>query len=466
MNEYSKSITIDLVDMIKFVCKKWFIVVIVSFVCMFAFVGYQIKRNDTYNKKSQMEENINLDDEELLLSKCLSGSSLSEDQKDAVRNAIAIGKSIDLTKEKMDQWIVARQKLKNKPLACVRYVLIVDSDINNIDNVVSSSIETYVTSGGMKNSIVEKNKEGEKVFEDVFFSATSVLSDSQNIYVDNETGKKATTVCFYFDGENEESTEKALQLIDEELRTYLLGYDGICTIDVEMDDKYYCADYVDAIPNKYKYLQDRYEIENRQFVNYTELFSDEQKAIVNCVLKRSALGLQDINVANRLQTSISTMKRDPREGVIKYGVMGFVVGTILTFGVISMIYIFSDTIKTEDDISVLGNIKCVNSRLENESIIIKNICSICSVNQIKKICLGATGALEHINGLDDELKKMGIETVESAHILQDEKAFAQMIETGSLLLIEKRKHSRKSDFVQVCDVCSTSNVNIIGCILL
>ena len=218
----------------------------------------------------------------------------------------------------------------------------------------------------------------------------------------------------------------------------------------------------------------------------------ESQETIDTILSRDSLNL------NTARTKLSEVEAEdgPQNAgkqVIKFLLIGFILGMLVMICAYTVCYVFKDTVKESREISeqynlmLLGEIQKSGSIHKN-----KGIDKVLSKWELGKKPMDADTVYDNISALIREKKDLheillvsslateDIMTVKEAltvripektinargNLLANNKLIAEFAKTNAVILVEKKNKTKKKDVKGIADILSVGNTNIIGTIIL
>lgn len=166
-------------------------------------------------------------------------------------------------------------------------------------------------------------------------------------------------------------------------------------------------------------------------------------------------------------TIISNSAITPKT-IIKYAVIGAIVGFVLYVAYVMILFMYSKKIITISDYSdtmglkILGSVTNANKDMD---IIATKILASCNKQLLDEIIIISTnvdGTKESIDLLSKKLKENGLKVESSTSFMSDYKEMGALLRIGNCVIVEKINSSLYSSVYDEVDLCKENSVNILG----
>ena len=420
----------DLLDMLKYLIGKWFIILIAGCVCAALIGGYKyIKNSKPANEDT--ENDATLDYDRML-------DSYYSSQADLDSATQGIYDSISNQNEYFNNSILYRIDYNSAPTTMLGYDLIITS--NNYENRSEAVYNYYLYN--LSNGDYLNDLSNELVIEPQYLNELIVV---------------------------EEKSGELIQPIEGS--TYCV--DCSLTITVNGLDENMCGDIADRIEDEIVmlYQNDPFSSQytlNQTFRTYAYVHSNR---VMNA--QQTANNYYD-NLFGKLKnyTSYKSGISVPENSngttnspnsVYKYAVLAFVLGVVLSSVVLMVIYMFdtrvSDSVRfrCRYDLSDLGS---------SPAMIATNI--KLSLNTESALVFSGTADQIAIKTLIDSIKSDldGYNLIEASDILNNPDQRIKLRQADNVVLVEKKKKSQYSAIDEELKVLAGMNKNVVGVILI
>lgn len=161
----------------------------------------------------------------------------------------------------------------------------------------------------------------------------------------------------------------------------------------------------------------------------------------------------------------------PFKKLLKYGIIGAIIGILGACGLLLLRYMFSSTIIADTDYTATMGMKLLGKISESDieetlPFVVAKVKLACNKASISKLALVSSdfGCIhEDIQKqLVQALDKQGIELVLIEDVLKDCDAMSRMFEIGNCLLLEKTGTSRYDKVYDIVELCEENSIGIIG----
>lgn len=466
MNGRRKEAEIDLIDLMKFILKKWKLVVLAMLILSLLMGGHKIVSNIKYNHTISLQEEV---EDENLWNRYINNSSLNESQIEELKSAIAL-------EEKMNEFfnneLMKYSDIDNfiNKIITIQYNLEVETDRKDaveVGNMVMYSLRQYITNGGMATQICKDGYDGKEIEEIV----AMLQFDYSLPQKSGVTVEKIAIIPFYIscsaqtDDEALTLAERVKSLVQE----YVSKYKEYGTLTITIDNEYISQIKDESFQQKYSLKVSEYNTMNDFLTRKATNFVDEQKAIFNLMTGRSRFALADPSVTTRIMSSDEVTPIPVLSGVIKRGILGTLIGLFLICGWYSCIYIFSGTIKTKAELEENYGIFVIGEVCDEKEMLATKIKSACEKSSKSKVGILTSmkdNVLQRsIQELAEELRKVGIDCEVVEGNIDQKENFEKILSIGELITIEEQYVSKRSELDNLLGLCDRYGINLQGIII-
>ncbi len=156
--------------------------------------------------------------------------------------------------------------------------------------------------------------------------------------------------------------------------------------------------------------------------------------------------------------------------LLKYAVVGSVLGFVLYAVYVMILFMYSKKIITITDYSdtmglkVLGCVTNSNKDTDMDIITTKILasCNKQSIDEIALVSTNAEGTKEYIDLLSEKLEKNGLKVKSIISFMGDHKEMGELLKIANSVIVEKMNSSLYSEVYDEVDFCNENAVNILG----
>ena len=163
--------------------------------------------------------------------------------------------------------------------------------------------------------------------------------------------------------------------------------------------------------------------------------------------------------------------RVPFKKLLKYGILGGILGTLGACCLLLLMYMFAKTIVSDADYTLTMGLKYFGKVNKNDmesdlAFIVAKIKLACNKTGISKLAL-VSSHMDMMNediqeSLIELLSKQNVELVCVKDILKDCDAMSRLFDLGGCVMIEKQGVSKYNSVYDIVDLCEENNINILG----
>lgn len=356
--------------------------------------------------------------------------------------------------------------------------MISDDDISVAQNA-KKLLVNYITDGSLAKKISDDWDELSE--EDV----NELIYCSQDSDSTNEKINVSSIVCVNIYGENETQVKELETLVEKNINEYVEQISVSDKVSL-INSLYHVAKSDELIQFKKNIISDSVRW-NDTVASSSANINDSLKTIANELLSEN-----NKNESSE-DKSIDTSVVNSQISIIKYFLIGAVLGMVISIAFICIEYILNGKVKTNVDlnqrleifdfgnlskfrnkkIDVLADKFCYGNRLqktfEDKTVLVSNIISVCKNNNIDNIFLIGNLNSENkdlINELVSELEKKGVNASFEGDILSDHLATDKIEKFDNVILIEVLRKSRYEDVIREINICDKIKCNMLGYITI
>lgn len=397
---------------------------------------------------------------------------LSEEDEEAVLEYVAKVQAYESAKEYCENSILFTFNPYNVYQTELQYII--GGDVAEDDlPTVRAGYADYVLFGRLASDIAENNEE---------YDATA-LKDiiSTDSYI-REQDPSLKTVRIMIYAKDEEQNEELVSAVKEQMEAYSKEIKE--TIGAHeftlLDENTISVIRTDATNNKNTYENSRDALEE-------EVKSlESQLSTIQLSYAREVLGEEVIEDIESNEQGISM------KSILKYAILGGVLGCILAICIIAVLYIFSGSVKTVDETGVVFGIRklaalsvkeknwcekfsnklfyrnSINPSEVETDILFAKLNDLCASEAIKEIVfVGETEAeaTKQISALIDKLKKHNILVKRVSNITNNPEDFSVSSKSGNVVLVETLGKSKSKTIFDTMKVCKECDIDVLGYIV-
>ena len=226
-------------------------------------------------------------------------------------------------------------------------------------------------------------------------------------------------------------------------------------------------------------LSDKTEEVVALYGNHELLLSSEvEKTVIDTVVAEKQQ--ENLNSLTKITASIKTVEAGfsgnqltylrylvhesvPEEtNMLKGFIVGAMIGAVLSVLFVVFKYLFSNTIKTVNELEQLIGVASFGELTDNNDFIVAKISNAMKNSESKKLAIVAQVENDIIKELMEQLK---MEAILSIDPLNDKNAFEALVSCDSAIFIESLRLSKFDDVVAKKSICEDSQIKILGSIL-
>lgn len=228
----------------------------------------------------------------------------------------------------------------------------------------------------------------------------------------------------------------------------------------------------DTIYNNQKYMYSELTTLQDKLKTAVEALSADALNYYNemTIIEGEETKVDSIQVAS--ETDVKNLASDvPLKKILKYGILGAVLGILGACGVLCIKYMFSSTIIADSDYTLTMGMKLFGKISETnieETIpfVIAKAKLACTKGKIEKLAI-VSSDFDNIDedimkSLKHTLDKQGVDAIIIEDVLKNCDSMNQLFETGNCLVLEKTGISKYDKVYDLVMLCNENNINIIG----
>lgn len=495
MNSSKEVKSICLSDLFWNLVSHWRSILIFALVLCLSLCGYKVLKNIEKNK--EIDKAINKQVEvrpEDGVKEHVYYEMLTDTEANAVDSAVELAELI----KKSDEYVKTSSYFKldpyNEKIRILKYVI--KASKNNAKMLRDAYID-YVNSGVLASDIGSGNNEAEilevneLIFSEAIRGQNKVGYSSSNEYESTSENVDSEMFSIYIVGNKQEDiadrTKNAIERYTEKIEELL----GKHEIQFVSEDDSVIVDSI--LASKQREMVLNCTNYRTSLNNLLDSFTEEQ------VLAYKEL-TDEINQVETGNDYSNEEKVSLTSSVKKYATLGIVGGIMLGVIFWILIYIFSLTAKTPDDITdTLGFYlmadfvpyrtkgKCFGYKLDawlnrqryrnrtdeqaERELLVSNIKVTCQKHELKSVYLTSSIQLnasenEKIENLIRKLKENGIEAALGLPVARSAESFEKMIEYGNVIFIEKIGVSRMDNMEKMGAMAEKQDVKVLGIVVV
>ena len=457
---------IGLIDLMKFILKKWRLLVLVMLILSLLMGGYKVVSNIKYNHTVSSQD-VTTDED--LWNRYINNTSLSASQIDELKSAIALDeKMVEFNNTELMKYSDSNKSMISS--AIIQYSIEIEADGKDsyeVGNMVMYALTQYALKGGMATQIFNDGYNAQNVEE-----ISSMIQFEYSLPQRNESENRNMTLIPFYISCNASEDDTALALVERVkplVQEYIGKFKKYGSFTLTITDEYIAEVKDESFQQKYSSKVSEYNTMNDQLTRKTASFVDEQKAIFNLITGKNRFALTDPNVTTRIASSGENKTIPVLSGVIKRGVLGALVGLFLVCGLYSCVYVFNGTIKTKDEIENIYDLFVIGEMNDGKAILGTKIKSACEKNNKNKVGILTSTKdkvlQQNIQDLADELRKDGIDCEVVEGNIDQKENFEKILSLGELIAIEEQYVSKRSELDNLLGLCDRYGINLQGVIM-
>lgn len=436
------------IDVIKYILKRWYVVIIVAVVVAGLYTGYSYYKDSkavaAQAQKDAQAKEYDIDD-------------FTEEEFNTVQNAVDAYTTLKNTQNYYDNSYIQ----KVDPFAVERTTLRIMVEVQPESDDEEDIIEAESTSNLLRNKYyqyVQKGDLGKAIAEKIGVEPQYI---TEIVGVENE-GNTIFSVLLYASDMVPDFSQTA-QIVLEEYRKELEINNSKHTLTVT--DEFETVLRVDDYYNRQRNSTSEINTCTNNLNNLLNKMSMEQVAYYN-----EQTGNEFVYLNQETKEPEGRYESIGKVGLIKKAVIGGALGVILSCVIELLKYMYSVKVISETDyIYSLGVTYLGNDKNETEKkLSVEKALNACKKNDVKKIVLSGTNDELLKNKIKMQIKealdKEGIEVKCIEGIMEDSEKMKELLETGNLLLLEGIGKSKLMKINEVVDLCTDCKVNLLGII--
>ena len=231
----------------------------------------------------------------------------------------------------------------------------------------------------------------------------------------------------------------------------------------------------DAIYNNQRYMYTERVSSNDRLKNAMKDLSGDTLYYYNEVVSAGESIADEVQTDGEVVASSTDVNNSgtvvPKKKLLKYGILGALVGIIGACGLLLLRYMFSSTIIADTDYTATMGMKLLGKISESDSgetlpFVVAKARLACNKEDISKLalvssdfsCIGEDIQKQLVQALD----KQGIELIAIEDVLKDCDAMNRLFEIGDCLLLEKTGTSRYDKVYDIVELCDENSIGIVG----
>ena len=243
------------------------------------------------------------------------------------------------------------------------------------------------------------------------------------------------------------------------------------------------ADSDELLSNVSKYVKNAFEMKT---VEVKELYG-EHELILSSEVNRTVI---DTTVATKQQANLDTLTKltasikdvensftgnqllylkfliheevEETTNIFKCIVIGAIVGAAALVGFYVLKYLFTSTVKTEDELNVIVERDTLGKLTENVDFLALKIKNAIDKNNAKKVAV-------IVDEEDEDLiritKKVNEDIDIAVNPLNSQESFEKLVSCDAAIIVAALKSSKVDDLFSIKSICENSQINILGTIL-
>ena len=452
---YREDREINIIDLVKCILKKWPILLIFALLGLALGCGYKAYSNHKAILAPENTQEIVGEQEIAQLE-----DALTDSEKRKVEITKGYNDNLIELDEYMENSIYYNLDCRRVENVSIIYMIDNGYTYNNNEDIHGSNLsaiveayKNYITSGGID--------------EDIYADDDSIPAEylSELIRFNNNSGTPGAqdavaTINIKIYGRSGEEASELAKKLEEKLEAYQKNVSA----DVgDHEIKLIAENAGEISDDELKTYQSGVVAE---WVNYqtqietnTAAFSENQTALYKALTTDG-----ETPVANETDESEISSVFD---GMTKYAVIGLVGCVFAVCVIIAIIYIFSGSIKTEEEFSsvfrlfVLGNIRDEELVLANAGALLKKADAgdVYITTTLPDIGEGDFSSLMEGLGKDGIKSSFGVNALKNAEVLNTLSGYKNVI------IAETVKRSRYEDVAKLLEILREQNINVIGVVI-
>ena len=333
-------------------------------------------------------------------------------------------------------------------------------------NQIIIAYSVYIRDGGLSRKIIEEN-----LLEEDDYTADQ-LEELLEMGYDAEV-EAMTSFCLYVYGSDlvpglDEAAMDALE-------SYMSKKNNLPKHKLVITNQHTEVVRNDAIYNNQRYMYTERVSSNDRLKNAMKDLSGDTLYYYNEVISAEEKNIDEVQTEGDATASLTDANSSspvvPFKKLLKYGILGALVGIIGACGLLLLRYMFSSTIIADTDYTATMGMKLLGKISESDSgetlpFVVAKARLACNKEDISKLalvssdfsCIGEDIQTQLVQALD----KQGIELIAIEDVLKDCDAMNRLFEIGDCLLLEKTGTSRYDKVYDIVELCDENSIGIVG----